>query len=118
AKTELRRKTRVRKKVLMASRDGQRPAGREQLAQLGRQISVATLPIVAGERPVAITRRALETGRREGYDIVILDTAGRLHVNEELMLEVAAVRDAATPHQTLLVADAMTGQDAVNVAKA
>jgi signal recognition particle subunit SRP54 len=96
----------------------QRPAAQEQLAQLGRQISVPTLPIVAGERPVAITRRALETGRREGYDVVILDTAGRLHVNEELMLEVAAVREAATPHQTLLVADAMTGQDAVNVAKA
>ena len=102
----------------MASLDVQRPAAQEQLAQLGRQTGVATLPIVAGERPVAITRRALETGRREGYDVVILDTAGRLHVNEELMLEVAAVRDAATPHQTLLVADAMTGQDAVNVAKA
>jgi signal recognition particle subunit SRP54 len=118
AKIALRLKTRERKKVLMASLDVQRPAAQEQLAQLGRQISVATLPIVAGERPVAITRRALETGRREGYDIVILDTAGRLHVNEELMLEVAAVREAATPHQTLLVADAMTGQDAVNVAKA
>ena len=118
AKIALRLKTRERKKVLMASLDVQRPAAQEQLAQLGRQISVATLPIVAGERPVAIPRRALETGRREGYDIVILDTAGRLHVNEELMLEVAAVREAATPHQTLLVADAMTGQDAVNVAKA
>jgi signal recognition particle subunit SRP54 len=118
AKIALRLKTRERKKVLMASLDVQRPAAQEQLAQLGRQTGVATLPIVAGERPVAITRRALETGRREGYDIVILDTAGRLHVNEELMLEVAAVREAATPHQTLLVADAMTGQDAVNVAKA
>src|ERR1700731_1839278 len=118
AKIALRLKTRERKKVLMASLDVQRPAAQEQLAQLGRQISVPTLPIVAGERPVAITRRALETGRREGYDVVILDTAGRLHVNEELMLEVAAGRAAATPHQTLLVADAMTGQDAVNVAKA
>jgi signal recognition particle subunit SRP54 len=118
AKVALRLKNRERKKVLMASLDVQRPAAQEQLAQLGRQTGVATLPIVAGERPVAITRRALETGRREGYDIVILDTAGRLHVNEELMLEVAAVREAATPHQTLLVADAMTGQDAVNVAKA
>src|SRR5436189_2607114 len=118
AKIALRLKTRERKKVLMASLDVQRPAAQEQLAQLGRQISVATLPIVAGERPVAITRRALQTGRSEGYDVVLLDTAGRLHVNEELMLEVAAVREAATPHQTLLVADAMTGQDAVNVAKA
>src|SRR5437870_2573799 len=118
AKIALRLKTRERKKVLMASLDVQRPAAQEQLAQLGRQAGVATLPIVAGERPVAITRRALETGRREGYDVVLLDTAGRLHVNEELMLEVAAVREAAVPHQTLLVADAMTGQDAVNVAKA
>ena len=118
AKIALRLKTRERKKVLMASLDVQRPAAQEQLAQLGRQVGVATLPIVAGERPVAISRRALETGRREGYDVVLLDTAGRLHVNEELMLEVAAVREAAVPHQTLLVADAMTGQDAVNVAKA
>ena len=118
AKIALRLKTRERKKVLMASLDVQRPAAQEQLAQLGRQVGVATLPIVAGERPVAITRRALDTARREGYDVVMLDTAGRLHVNEELMLEVAAVREAAVPHQTLLVADAMTGQDAVNVAKA
>jgi signal recognition particle subunit SRP54 len=109
---------RERKKVLLASLDVQRPAAQEQLAVLGRQIGVASLAVVAGERPVAITRRALETGRREGYDVVILDTAGRLHVNEELMLEVAAVHEAARPHQTLLVADAMTGQDAVNVAKA
>src|SRR6267142_6662235 len=118
AKIALRLKTRERKKVLMASLDVQRPAAQEQLAQLGRQIGVTTLPVVAGERPVAITRRALQTGRSEGYDVVLLDTAGRLHVNEELMLEVAAVREAAVPHQTLLVADAMTGQDAVNVAKA
>ncbi|MGE0260246.1 MAG: signal recognition particle protein [Alphaproteobacteria bacterium] len=118
AKIALRLKNRERKKVLMASLDVQRPAAQEQLAQLGRQIGVATLPIVPGQRPVEITRRALDVGRREGYDVVMLDTAGRLHVNEELMLEVAAVREAATPHQTLLVADAMTGQDAVNVAKA
>ena len=111
-------KQRDRKKVLLASLDVQRPAAQEQLAVLGRQIGVASLPIVPGEKPVAITRRALETGRTQGYDIVILDTAGRLHVNEELMLEVAAVREAANPHQTLLVADAMTGQDAVNLAKA
>ena len=118
AKIANRLKLRGRKKVLMASLDVQRPAAQEQLAVLGRQIGVTTLPIVPGERPVAITRRALHTGRTEGYDVVILDTAGRLHVNEELMLEVAAVRDVATPHETLLVADAMTGQDAVNVAKA
>jgi signal recognition particle subunit SRP54 len=118
AKIALRLKNRERKKVLMASLDVQRPAAQEQLAQLGRQTSVATLPIVAGERPVAITRRALQTGRTEGYDVVLLDTAGRLHIDEELMFEVAAVKEAANPHQTLLVADAMTGQDAVNVAKA
>jgi signal recognition particle subunit SRP54 len=118
AKIANRLKGRERKKVLLASLDVQRPAAQEQLAVLGRQIGVASLPVVPGERPVAITRRALETGRTQGYDIVILDTAGRLHVNEELMLEVAAVREAAMPHQTLLVADAMTGQDAVNVAQA
>ena len=118
AKIALRLKNRERKKVLMASLDVQRPAAQEQLAQLGRQVGVATLPIVPGDRPVAITRRALQVARSEGYDAVLLDTAGRLHVNEELMLEVAAVREASQPHQTLLVADAMTGQDAVNVAKA
>ncbi len=118
AKIASRLKGRGRKKVLLASLDVQRPAAQEQLAVLGRQIGVASLPVVPGERPVAITRRALETGRTQGYDVVIFDTAGRLHVNEELMLEVAAVRAAANPHQTLLVADAMTGQDAVNLAKA
>jgi signal recognition particle subunit SRP54 len=118
AKIANRLKQRDRKKVLLASLDVQRPAAQEQLAVLGRQIGVASLPIVAGEKPVAITRRALETGRTEGYDVVILDTAGRLHVNEELMLEVAAVGAEARPHQTLLVADAMTGQDAVNLAQA
>ncbi|MBV8336354.1 MAG: signal recognition particle protein [Alphaproteobacteria bacterium] len=118
AKIALRLKRRQRKKVLLVSLDVQRPAAQEQLAVLGRQIGVDSLPIVAGQRPVAITRRALQTARTEGYDVVLLDTAGRLHVNEELMLEVAAVREVATPHETLLVADAMTGQDAVNVAKA
>ena len=117
AKIANRLKQRNRKKVLLASLDVQRPAAQEQLAVLGRQIGVTSLPMVPGEKPVAITRRALQTGRTEGYDVVILDTAGRLHVNEELMLEVAAVREVANPHETLLVADAMTGQDAVNVAK-
>jgi signal recognition particle subunit SRP54 len=117
-KIALRLKNRERKKVLLASLDVQRPAAQEQLAVIGRQVGVDSLPIVPGEKPVAITKRALEKGRLEGYDVVILDTAGRLHVNEELMLEVAAVREAAKPAETLLVADAMTGQDAVNVAKA
>lgn len=106
-----------RKKVLMASLDVRRPAAQEQLAVLGEQIEVATLPIVAGQDPVAITRRALEAARLEGYDILILDTAGRLAIDEELMAEAAAVRDVANPHEKLLVVDAMTGQDAVNTAK-
>ena len=106
------------KKVLMASLDVRRPAAQQQLAILGEQTGVKTLPIVPGEPPVAIARRAMNTGRLEGYDIVILDTAGRLAIDDELMAEVAAVRDAVKPHESLLVADAMTGQDAVNTAKA
>jgi signal recognition particle subunit SRP54 len=106
-----------RRKVLMASLDVARPAAQEQLRQLGVQTGVATLPVVAGEQPVAIAKRAMETGRKEGFDIVILDTAGRLSIDEELMDEARAVRDAADPVETLLVVDAMTGQDAVNTAK-
>jgi signal recognition particle subunit SRP54 len=117
AKIALRLKNRERKKVLMASLDVHRPAAQEQLAILGRQVDVATLPIVAGEKPLAITERALSTGKLEGYDVVLLDTAGRLHIDDALMFEVAAVRDRAEPHETLLVADAMTGQDAVTIAK-
>ncbi len=116
AKIALRLRNRDKKKVLLASLDVQRPAAQEQLAVLARQVAVAALPIVAGERPLAIARRAVQTGKLEGYDVVILDTAGRLHIDEALMLELAAVRDATLPSETLLVADAMTGQDAVNVA--
>jgi signal recognition particle subunit SRP54 len=118
AKIANRLKGRERRKVLLASLDVQRPAAQQQLAVLGRQIGVQSLPVIAGERPVAIARRALDVGKKEGYDVVILDTAGRLHVDEELMLEAAALGEAVKPHQTLLVADAMTGQDAVNVARA
>lgn len=107
-----------RQKVLMASLDVYRPAAQEQLRQLGEQNKIATLPIVQGEKPEAITKRALEAGRLEGFDVVILDTAGRLAIDEEMMAEVALVHDLAKPVETLLVADAMTGQDAVNVAKA
>jgi signal recognition particle subunit SRP54 len=103
--------------VLLASLDVQRPAAQEQLAVLARQVEVSALPIVSGQRPVAIAERAIDIGKREGYDVVILDTAGRLHIDEPLMLEVAAVRDVSRPTESLLVADAMTGQDAVNVAK-
>ena len=110
-------KDRERRKILLASLDVNRPAAQEQLAVLAQQVGVPSLPIVALERPVAIAKRALDTGRREGYDIVILDTAGRLHIDEPLMQEVAAVRDATQPIETLLVADSLTGQDAVNVGK-
>jgi len=109
---------RHRKKVLMASLDVARPAAQEQLRQLGEQTGVATLEIIAGQQPVEITHRAMDTARKEGYDIVILDTAGRLSIDEVLMNEARAVKDAANPVETLLVVDAMTGQDAVNTAKA
>ncbi len=118
AKLALRLKNREKKKVLMASLDTRRPAAQEQLAVLGTQTETATLPIVPGQGPVEIARRAMETGSREGYDIVLLDTAGRLAIDDELMGEAAAVRDAVNPAETLLVVDAMTGQDAVNTARA
>ncbi len=105
-----------RKKVLLASLDVRRPAAQEQLAVLASQIGVASLPVVSGQDPVAITKRALNVARQESYDIVILDTAGRLAIDDELMAEAAAVRDVAAPHEKLLVVDAMTGQDAVNTA--
>ncbi len=106
-----------RKKVLLASLDTRRPAAQEQLATLAQQIGADSLPIVAGQQPVEIAERALKEGRTGGYDVVILDTAGRLHIDEELMQEVQQVRAAAAPRETLLVADALTGQDAVNLAK-
>ncbi|MCK4938892.1 MAG: signal recognition particle protein, partial [Rhodospirillaceae bacterium] len=106
-----------KKKVLMASLDIYRPAAQQQLAQLGEQTEITTLPIVFGERPVAIAKRALKVGATEAYDVVILDSAGRLHIDKELMDEVADVSKAVNPSETLLVTDAMTGQDAVNVAR-
>jgi signal recognition particle subunit SRP54 len=118
AKLALRLKNRDKKKVLMASLDTRRPAAQEQLAVLGTQTGTATLPIIPGQGPVEIARRAMETGSREGYDVVLLDTAGRLAIDDELMGEAAAVRDAVNPAETLLVVDAMTGQDAVNTARA
>ncbi len=105
-----------RKKVLLASLDTRRPAAQEQLKVLGEQASVPTLSIVPGEPPVAIAKRALNTARLEAYDVVILDTAGRLHIDDELMAEAAEVKAATMPVETLLVADAMTGQDAVTIA--
>ncbi|SIT19896.1 signal recognition particle protein [Insolitispirillum peregrinum] len=109
--------TRDRKKVLLASLDVYRPAAQHQLAVLGQQLGVDSLPIIAGQMPVDIARRAMDEGRKGGYDVVILDTAGRLHIDQELMAEVAAVRDVVTPSETLLVTDAMIGQDAVTLAR-
>ena len=117
AKLAKRLKERNNKRVLMASLDTNRPAAMEQLAILGAQIGVDTLPIVKGEDAVQIARRAKQTATLGGYDVYLLDTAGRLHIDEELMDQVARVRDVAAPRETLLVVDGLTGQDAVNVAQ-
>ena len=116
AKLARRLKEREKKRVLMASLDTNRPAAMEQLAILGQQVGVDTLPIVPGENAVQIARRARQQATLGGYDVYLLDTAGRLHIDEVLMDEVQAVRDAVSPRETLLVVDGLTGQDAVNVA--
>jgi signal recognition particle subunit SRP54 len=118
AKIARRLSDRERRRVLMASLDTRRPAAMEQLAVLGKQVGVDTLPIVAGQSAVQIARRAMEAARLGGYDVVMLDTAGRVTVDEALMTEAAEVRAATNPHEVLLVADALTGQDAVNTARA
>ncbi len=105
------------KRVLMASLDTNRPAAMEQLQILGAQIGVDTLPIVKGETAVQIARRARQQATMGGYDVYMLDTAGRLHIDQELMDQVAQVRDVTNPRETLLVVDGLTGQDAVNVAE-
>jgi signal recognition particle subunit SRP54 len=106
-----------KKKVLMASLDVYRPAAREQLQTLGQQCQIETLSIIDDEKPLKITERALKQARLEGYDVLILDTAGRLHIDQDLMNEVVAVRKLSNPAEVILVADAMTGQDAVTIAK-
>ncbi|MBP8929675.1 MAG: signal recognition particle protein, partial [Paracoccus sp.] len=116
AKLAKRLKDREKKRVLMASLDTNRPAAMEQLAILGQQIGVDTLPIVPGENAVQIAKRAKQQATLGGYDVYMLDTAGRLHIDQVLMDEVQAVRDVANPRETLLVVDGLTGQDAVNVA--
>jgi signal recognition particle subunit SRP54 len=118
AKIAKRLTDRENRRVLMASLDTRRPAAMEQLAILGKQVGVDTLPIVAGQSAVQIARRAMEAARLGGYDVVMLDTAGRVTVDEALMVEAADVRAATNPHEVLLVADALTGQDAVNTARA
>lgn len=105
------------KKVLMASLDTRRPAAQEQLRQLGEQIHVPTLPIIAGQTPVEIAARAVQAAKLGGQDVVILDTAGRTHIDEPLMVEMADIKVKSAPHEILLVADSLTGQDAVNLAR-
>jgi signal recognition particle subunit SRP54 len=117
AKLAKRLTERDNRKVLMASLDTRRPAAMEQLAVLGQQVKVETLPIVAGQSPVQIAGRALQAARLGGYDVVLLDTAGRITLDEAMMSEAAEVRRAASPHEVLLVADSLTGQDAVNLAR-
>ena len=105
------------KKAMLASLDVNRPAAQEQLAVLGEQIGVATLPIIAGQQPVDIAARALNAAKLQAVDVLLLDTAGRLHVDQQLMDEMKAVAALANPRETLLVVDSLTGQDAVNVAQ-
>jgi len=117
AKIAHRLKTKERKKVLLASLDVQRPAAQQQLQVLADQTGVDGLPVMLGQQPVDIAVRAKETAEKEGIDVVILDTAGRLHIDDQLMVELESVRDKVRPHETLLVADSLTGQDAVHLAK-
>ena len=117
AKIARRLTDRQKLKVLMASLDTRRPAAQEQLKVLGEQAGIATLPIVAGQMPVEIAARSVTAARLGGYDLVILDTAGRTHIDEPLMAEMAEIKRAANPHEILLVADSLTGQDAVTLAK-
>jgi len=117
AKLALRLQTKDKKKVLMASLDTRRPAAMEQLKILGEQVGVTTLPIIEGQNAVDIAKRAIEAAKLGGFDVVMLDTAGRGHVDDVLMAEVEQIRDVAQPAETLLVADSLTGQDAVHVAE-
>jgi signal recognition particle subunit SRP54 len=117
AKIARRLRDRDKRKVLMASLDTRRPAAQEQLRVLGEQNGIDTLPIVAGQTPTQIAGRAISAARLGGYDIVMLDTAGRTHIDEPLMVEMAEIKRTANPHEILLVADSLTGQDAVQLAK-
>ncbi len=117
AKIALRLQKREKKKVLMASLDTRRPAAMEQLQILGEQAEVKTLPIIAGQSPRDIANRAMEAGKLGGFDVVMLDTAGRLSIDEQLMTEIADINKATNPIETLLVVDALTGQDAVQTAE-
>ena len=117
AKIARRLTQRDRQKVLLASLDTRRPAAQEQLKVLGEQNEIASLPIMAGQGPVEIAKRAMQAAKLGGFDVVILDTAGRTHIDEPLMVEMAEIKAATSPHEILLVADSLTGQDAVNLAQ-
>src|SRR4029079_12102823 len=117
AKIAKRLTERDNRKVLMASLDTRRPAALEQLAVLGQQVSAPTLPIVEGRSPLQIANRAIQAAKLGGYDVVLLDTAGRITLDEAMMSEAAEVKRAASPHEVLLIADSLTGQDAVNLAR-
>ena len=117
AKVAKRLTDRQRRKVLMASLDVRRPAAMEQLAVLGRETQIDTLPVVEGQTPPQIARRAIEAAKLGGYDVVMLDTAGRTTLDDAMMSEATEVKRAVNPHEVLLVADALTGQDAVNLAR-
>lgn len=116
-KLALRLKNKQNKKTLLASLDIYRPAAQEQLSQVARQAGVDCLPIIPGQKPREITERALREAKLGGYDVLLLDTAGRLHIDSELMEELKAVKSLANPIETLLVADSLTGQDAVTIAR-
>ena len=117
AKLAKRLTDRYRRKVMMASLDVRRPAAMEQLAVLGRDAQIDTLPVVEGQVPTQIAKRAIEAAKLGGYDVVLLDTAGRTTLDDEMMSEAAQVKQTANPHEVLLVADSLTGQDAVNLAR-
>ena len=117
AKLARRLTDRQRRKVLMASLDVRRPAAMEQLAVLGRDAQIDTLPVVEGQTPAQIARRAIEAAKLGGYDVVMLDTAGRTTIDDAMMSEEGEVKRAVNAHEVLLVADALTGKDAVNLAR-
>lgn len=106
------------KKILLVSLDIYRPAAQEQLETLAKQLEIISLPIVKGEKPLDISKRALALAKTQGFDLIIFDSAGRLHIDSDLMAELKNVKDLIKPLETFLVADAMTGQDAVVMAKA
>ncbi|MCH5175573.1 MAG: signal recognition particle protein [Prevotellaceae bacterium] len=116
-KLALRLKTQNHKKVLLAACDTFRPAAMEQLRVLAEQVDVPCYIEQGATDPIAVAKNAIHEAKAKGYDVVIVDTAGRQSIDEELMVQIEQIKAAVNPHETLLVVDAMTGQDAVNTAK-